>query len=263
MTVQYSVAVCAADRSSDHQRVILATLPNRFRVIDGDNADVLLVSPMSELAGQLEMMGRDTRAVFVNSPGRLSAGALETLRQRAAGRPVIFGLVSAMAFGETMQSQLRLDAAEAAAIVDAAAEVSSTDAGELRECAFEHLMLLDSIVGKITRVTMLVDTDRHWIAAIETESGTPGIRVSVRRSFRTRLSLHTVSRTRRRQLILVPEPHASPAELTVFDDKGSHASFPVFQGGQRQSWLELHAGLAGGREWESRLRAVGRVLSVL
>lgn len=263
MTKQYSVAFLQEDADAEVQRVILATLPNRFRVISDHDADILIVPGTRNPESRLDAIGSNTRGLFLSEPGRLSADEFGEIRRRAGSRPIGFGLVVATAVSDGMETYLRDDRSDSPVIVDVAAEVSSSDTDALRAAAFEQLMLLDAVAGRILGMTILARTKSQFVATVEVDSTWRGVRISVRSSFRSRLTLHTVSRSLRRQLTVTPDPHAEPSKVTIFDGTGSRSPLPVYQGGHRRSWLWLHEALSGDRGYEDRVVAVGRALNLL
>lgn len=261
MTTQYSVALAQDEADAGFQHIVLATLPNRFRIVSDGDADILVISATGDLKRQLAAIGPGTRALFVSAPGRLSAEAFKAIRERAGGRTIGLGLVAA--FTDAAADWLRADSADSPGIVDVEAEVSSSDAGALRAALFEQLMLLDALAGRTTGLRMLTRTSGQAVAAVTLDSTWRGIRISARRNFRDRVALHTVSRSLRRQLTLTAHPHAEPAGMRICDAAGSRSPFPVYEGGQRRSWLDLHDALEGKRGFQDRLAAAARALELL
>jgi hypothetical protein len=263
MTMQYSVGFLEEGADTERQRVILATLPNRYRVGEPSEADVLVVPGGMDAAKWVGAIGPSTRGVFLSSPGRLSSEAFEEISRRAGERPIGLGLAAASALSEPALVDFRVDGPDVPVIVDAVAEVSSRGAGALRAGVFEQLMLLQRLSGNVLRLMLQVATTEQLIYAAEVDSTWRGIRVSARHSFRDRMALHVVSRSRRRELVITSDPHAEPAKVAIFEATGSRSSLPVYQGGFRKSWLSLHDALARGQTTVDELLAARRALDSL
>jgi hypothetical protein len=237
-----------ADALAD-QRAVLATLPNRFRVTD-ERGDVVVMAPDA-------IDSATEGAVMLADPGLASASALRALVQ--SGCAIGLALAAAPALPEAALAQMRAQDDDLSMIVDAAAETTGT----LRSALFELLMLLDTLGCRVEALHLLADT-RDQITLGATGPGPwQGVRVSARRSFRTRYSVESVSRTLRREVVVEDVAVATPADVGLFDAKGTHVALPRYEGGLRASWRALHARLAAGAGDDGQIETAIRLLGLL
>ncbi|NML08082.1 hypothetical protein [Sphingomonas sp. G-3-2-10] len=225
---QFCVSVPAALAS---QRPVLATLPTRFRV-DAEGTDVVALrgADLAFAAGA---------AVMVVEPGLAGATALRALTDSRA----VTGLAlrAAPALTAEAVALMQVPGDDQAMIVDADAETG----GSLRAALFELLMLLDRLGCHAEAVRVLADTPSQITLGVTSTGSWQGVRVTARRSFRTRFSVETVSRSFRRAIAIDGAAVATAADVRLFDAGGTRAALPRYENGLRASWQSLHARLDG------------------
>jgi hypothetical protein len=263
MTTQYSVRFLNGDADAQTQRAVLATLPNRFRVVDSGNADVLVVSRAAIAEVMAEPINAATRGLFLSAPGTMSTQEFKSIRQSAADRPIGLALSVMPALTDQALTDLRMDGADAPVIVDAASEVSSAEPDALRAAVFEQLMLLHAVSGRISDLTVLARTEMQMVLDVQIDSVWKRARISVRRSFRDVATLHTISRSVRRRAKFVSDPHAEPVRVEVFDQMGCRIASPSYEGGYRRSWQKFHAALTGAADCDDVLNSAEHALRLM
>lgn len=214
------------------QLPVLATLPNRFR-IDTEDADVVA------LAGARLACDAGVAAMVVE-PGLASAASLRAL---AEGRTVTgLALNAAAALTAEAVALMQVPGDDATMIVDADAETG----GSLRAGLFELLMVLDRLGCRAGTLRPLAETPSQITLGVTSTGSWQGVRVTARRSFRTRFSVGTISRSFRRAIAIDGSAVATAADVRLFDASGTRAALPRYENGLRASWQALHARLDGG-----------------
>jgi hypothetical protein len=226
---QFCVSVPAALAS---QQPVLATLPNRFRV-DAEGIDVVAL-------GGANLACEAGVAAMVVEPGLASAAAF---RAFAEGRAVTgLALHAAPALTAEAVALMQVPDGDETMIVDGDAETG----GSLRAALFELLMLLDRLGCHAQAVRLLADTPSQITLGVTSTGSWQGVRVTARRSFRTRFSVETVSRSFRRAIAIDGAAVATAVDVRLFDASGTRAALPRYENGLRASWQALHARLDGG-----------------
>jgi hypothetical protein len=238
---------------------ILATLPNRFWQTTGD-ADVRIIEK-GNVAGAASVLADGTTLVFLADPAALTPEAFDTVVAAAADRPIGFSVAAASALSDEALALLTEATDDAPFLVDCVGETVGDDEAALRTAVFEQLILVDTIAGPITGAALLHRDRAQIVARLDLGSGWTGVRLTARRTQRVRFALHAVSHTHRRTVEILPEAHATPAQVAIHDSKGTRIASPLYQGGYRRSWIDLHAAATG--EAATSLVSVGSVRRAL
>jgi hypothetical protein len=243
MSGQLTVSVGGEGPDAELQRAILATVPNDFRIVEGD-ADVLLVSGRDrDPAAALAAAGPATRAIMVTSPAALDAESRAQLaRIEAVGTPVALGFAYAPWFqAEGLAFDAETDAE--VAILDLTAHV--VDAGAVGDALLELLHIARTMTGGLASTKLLMQTPTTTV--IEAQGGPTPLkwRMTACAGLSEKLVVERIARERRSKVEIARDGHARPAQITHHDIGGSHLAGPVYQSGYRAGWLALHAALGG------------------
>jgi hypothetical protein len=244
VSVQLTVSVRGEGPDAVLQRAVLATVPNDFRVVEGEG-DILLVSGRDGNAAEmLASAGPATRAIMVTTPAALDAGALAALASaEAAGTPVMLGFAYVPWFGA---EGLAFDAAlgEEVALLDLTADVA--DAAGLRDALLEQLHIGRAMMGTLTSTSTLLATATATV--VEAAGGTAPFkwRMTACKGLADKLTVERVSRERRTTVEIVADAPARPGRITHQDATGSHTQGPLYQSGYRVCWKTLYAALEAG-----------------
>jgi hypothetical protein len=245
MTRSLSVRLSELDVYADQQRAILATLPNRFH-ITSDEADVhVLAGPGDEMASEAATLASAGAVPYLATPAHLSVDQLDAIIAAAGDRPMGFALAGAPSLPTATLEALRWDDEQPPFIVDCVGETRKRGAGALRTALLEQLMLLIEIAGPVTSLEALHISARQVIVTARLASNWTGARLTARLSHRESLSLHAISRIMRLRVEILPYPHAVPARVTLYDLDGARTPAPLYQGGYRRSWIDLHDAACG------------------
>lgn len=246
MTGQLSVLFVGDSEDFMAQSRVLATLPQRFRIVSSaSDADVLVIGNDASALQTIALMTSRNRALFIASPARLSAMRIDALSAAAGDRPVMFGVAAPSALSTGALNILDRDHATLPVIVDCFGEVRAADAMLLRASLLEQLLLLDLLGGRAKSLEALVMNQMQVIASATLDCAWSGVRVAARHGIRDCITLRTISRTLRREVTIRPTDSATSAEVVVFDSNGRRESMPLFQSGYRQCWIDLHAAIDG------------------
>ena len=256
MTHPFTVRAVGASPAITAQTAVLASIPARFRLVDGP-ADILMGScaDIGVSAGLYAPKG-----LFLTDIGLASANQFQTLLSRAKDRAIVVASLAEHALTSDQIAFLRGDSNETPAIIDCRMTLPGD---RFVEGALEQIALLEALAGPVSNLSLLSRTAACLILSADFGSWS-GARLLCGRG-KTSLQLNTVSRGLRRRLDIQADTHARPAELTVFDSRGSSRSSAIFEGGHRRSWLELHNRLSTASPvspeiWLGRLKALERAL---
>lgn len=244
MSAQLTVAIVGDSPDAILQRAILATLPNDFRVVDGE-ADILLMSGREgNAAAVLAKVGETTRAIILTSPAGLDAGSRAQLARIETGQgiPVQLGLAYAPWFtGEGLAFDPALE--EDVAILDLTALVA--DATMARDALLEQLHIGRTMMGSLGSPRILMDSPAAIV--IEVEGGSPPVRwrMTACIGLEDSLVVERIARGRRSRVKIARDAHARPAQVGHHDASGSHLPTPVYQSGYRSGWIALYEALQG------------------
>lgn len=243
MTAQLTVSLSGEGPDAALQRAILATVPNDFRIVDGE-AQVLLVSGRDGNAeAALAAAGAATRAIMVISPAALDAQSLAALaRIEAAGTPVVLGFAYAPWF-QAEGLAFDAEADKDVAILDLTAHV--LDVATVRDALLEMLQVGRTMMGAPASTRLLMQTAATTV--VEAEGSAPPLkwRMAACAGLSEKLVAERVARERRSKVEIARDAHARPAQITQHDIGGSHLAGPVYQSGYRAGWIALHAALGG------------------
>lgn len=213
------------------QRGVLATLPNAFRVVDGD-ADIVLVSGKDGNAGEaLDRATIGSRAVFVTSPSFLDDA------QRARLDNPEWTVSIALAYGASAFAADFTDA-EPAAILDFVTTVADGSTGDLREALLAQLALSRVLMGEPAEIRTLLTSAETLVIEVSGQAGLAW-RLSAHRGLRSRLTIDRVCRGVRHHVAIDPGARGRPAEVVTYNSSGTTTRWPVYQNNYRMAWSAL------------------------
>jgi hypothetical protein len=242
MTTRFSVALTGGQPVVEQHRVVLASVPNRFRPTELEGDLVMIDASAAGWVEKLEATARQrVRGILVAAAG--AADGPDAVRAadavaRDAGVVVVVDRAHAMdrAWREVAPSW-RTDATTAALLDSAATTVTEG----LDHVLLEQLALVRAVVGRPDRLsTATLAASTYQI------SGTAGamrISLSAARGPRSTLAIDLVDAERRRQARFDGLGLAAPARIGDFDQHGARTAPLRYESPHRVAWLELHAAL--------------------
>lgn len=230
-----TVSIVGSGPDAQIQRGILATLPNAYRVLDGDgNADIVLVSGKDGNAdAALDRAAAGPKAVFVTSPSFLDPA------QRARLDDPAWSVSIALAYGASAFAAHLVDQ-EPPAILDLAATVADAGIGDLREVLLAQLALSRVIMGEPAGVRTLLASTATLVLEASAPSGLAW-RLSAQRGLHDRLTIDRVSRGIRHHIAIDASAVARPAAVSTYTSDGTGTAWPEYQSHYRATWAALSA----------------------
>ncbi|TPG54583.1 hypothetical protein [Sphingomonas glacialis] len=226
-----TVSIVGSGPDAQTQRAILATLPNAYRMVDGE-ADVVLVSGKDGNAdAALDRAARGSKTVFVTSPSFLDAAQLTRLDDPA------WRVAIALAYGAaSFATHLAHD--EPPAILDFSATVANAGIDDLREALLAQLALSRVIMGEPAKVRTLLNSPATLVLELSAPSGLAW-RLSAHRGLRNSLAIDRVARGVRHHVAIASGAHARPATVSTYTSDGSATAWPMYQDHYRSMWAAL------------------------
>jgi len=244
MTARFTVALTGGQPLVEQHRVVLASVPDRFRPTELEGDIVMVDASTAGWVAKLEATTRQrVRGILVAAAG--AADGPDAVRAagaaaRDAGVVVVVDRPHAMdgAWREAAPSW-RTDATTAALLDSAATTV--TDG--LDHVLLEQLALVRTVVGRPDRLsTATLGASAYQISGA---AGAVRISLSAARGPHSELAIDLVGGERRRQARFDGPGLAAPARISDFDQHGARTGPLRYESPHRVAWLELHAALAG------------------
>jgi hypothetical protein len=223
-------------------RVVLASLPNSYRLVERD-ADVVLTSGTDAAAANRAVAG-GARAVVVDQPGRLSIDELAALEKLADQQDCI--VVPAPVYAPRLAaSPDLLDGAQIDLV-----ESTITSSDEPRASLVEQLALVRQVVSSVATVRALHVSASHY-AVEATMADRPRSHVILNgvasAGGAEEVSLRAIGVDRHLSIRIDAGPLARPAEIDLFDGGGRRSPWPVHQHAHRITLASLHALVTTGQ----------------
>jgi len=237
----YTVSINANGSDAALHRMVLAGLPNSYRLVEGD-AEVVLVSA-ADLADIDRRCSSDTRAVVVDQPGLLSPGELAAVADIATRHDCI--VVPAPRYAPRLAISGDLLGDSVVEIL----ESTVTSSRSLRSSLVEQLALLRPVLGAVESVRLLRVAASHYSfeAAMLDHPRSHVLLNGVASSIGSdEATLHSVSADRRVVVRIDAGPVARPAEISCYDAGGTRTPWPVHQHSHRITLVQLHGVLSTG-----------------
>ncbi len=237
----YTVAIDADGSDAALHRMVLAGLPNSYRLVDDDAEVVLVLAPApSELD---RLCSSNTRAVVIDQPGELSSGDLAAIAESAHRHD--FVVVPAPRFAPRLAIAGDLLGDSGVEIL----ETTVTSGRSLRSMLVEQLALLRPVLGPAASIRPLRVAASHYAfeAAMAEHPQSHVLLKGVASSIGSdEATMHSLGPDRRVVVRIDARPVARPAEICCYDSSGTRTSWPVHQHSHRITLVQLHDVLATG-----------------
>jgi hypothetical protein len=236
-----TASIDVADPGSVLHRIVLASLPNSYRLVDGA-AEVALVSATDPARADRAVSGR-ARAIVVDQPGWLSPAELDVLEDIAEQQGCT--LVPAPRYAPRLTS--------AASLLDGAdtdlVESTITSRQGFRSSLVEQLAMLRQVLGSVAAIRVLHSSASHYVVEatmIDHPSSHVVLNGVVSPTGTEEATLHTIGADRHLAVRIDAGPLARPAEISLYDGAGRQSPWPVHQHAHRITLALLHTLLTTG-----------------
>lgn len=241
-----TISIEVADAADTRHRMVLASLPNSFRVVDRQ-AEVVLLSGMDPTRLK-QACAEGARAVVIDRPGRLTSEDLRIIVDVADRQGCI--VVPAPRYASRAATAGELVGQATVDLVESTIRSGDT----LRSCLVEQLALMRALLGPVSAVEVLHGSVSHYVLRA-TMVRRPQTQVLLNGLASTNgaeeASAHAVGPDRRVTLRIDDGPLARPAELHCFDRDGAHSPWPLHQHAHRLTLAQLHRLLTTGNDGPS------------
>ena len=238
----YTVSIDSEGPDAALHRMVLAGLPNSYRLVERD-ADVVLISAPdpAKLHGRFSS---NTRAVVVDQPGLLSPGGLAAIGHTTDGHECI--VVPALRYAPRLAAagdllgDCRVDILES----------TVTSTRSLRSSLVEQLALLRTTLGEVASIQALTVAESHYVfAATMLDHPQANVLLNGVKSLTAtdEATLHSLSADRRVVVRIDARPVGRPAEISLYDASGTRTPWPVHQHAHRLTLTQLHGVLTTGQ----------------
>ena len=230
-----TIAIDAASLDAALHRTVLASLPNSYRLVDG-NAEVLLVSARDP--AKVERLCSDaTRAIVVDQPGRLASHELAAIADAADRHGCI--VVPALRYAPRVEAAADLLGTARVDLLESTINAHDT----LRSSLVEQVALVRSLLGAVASIRVLHSSASHYVvdATMANSSESQVVLNGVTSpNALDEVSVHAVGAERRLVVWIDAGPLARPAEICCFDRDGARSSWPLHQHPHRITLARLH-----------------------
>ncbi len=235
-------------------RAVLASLPRRFRVVDGTRADVHVVSGRHASWVAAAQRGVDARVraiVLTEMPaGTGTRHALNTIASDARAAGIVVGVDQPYATDPAWRSALGelAEASRNAAILDSVITVAAGTGAPLDAALLAQLATIRPLLGTGEAALRLRRTETHYV--VSGGYGTLAVELAgvVSAAGVAALRIDLVGIEQRCSADLPADTVAEPSRVSRFDATGEHAIRARYEGSRRAGWAGLHAAIeSGGR----------------
>jgi hypothetical protein len=237
----YTVSIDGDGSDAALHRMVLAGLPNSYRLVEQD-AEVILVS--APVPAEFERRcSSNTRAVVIDQPGGLSPGDLAVIGDTADRHGFI--VVPAPRYAPRLAAVGDVFGDRRVEIL----ESTVTSGRHLRSSLVEQLAMLRVAMGAVASIRDLCVAESSYVFAAtmldhpRTSVLLNGVASSIGNDEAT---LHSLSADRRVVVRIDARPMARPAEISVHDANGTRMPNPVHQHAHRLTLVQLHEELMTG-----------------
>jgi hypothetical protein len=238
----FTVKLDASVDDAHLHRGVLAALPERWRVVETDNANAVLTAGSAEEIAAT--MAADHRAIVLADPTRLRPEEIDRLLARAGDK---INLVAPLELGPRLAADALTSGTKAGgwSIFDSLGQIEQRD--DLHHALFEQLTAARFLLGGVEHPLVLQRSDGHYVVSARAASGT-ALTLAACVTHRRQFSIDLIGTTKRFDIDVDLRAMADPMILTRYDANGAVRSWPVHQSGHRLVWAELAAAIAGGSE---------------
>lgn len=235
-----TVRFATTTRDAARHREVVASLPLRWREVDGD-ADVVVVSGLDPDSGPaVGAVAGGARALVLASPGALALDALRLIEEAVAGPGVV--VVPALHYAPRLAAGCAAPQAVVVDIVLTTGEARPSRTGML----VEQLAALRRVAGAGISVRGLHRSPSHTVVEVALGGGRSALLTAlVSPVGADSLRVHAVGGEERWE-IEIPDTDARPARVSQASSAGVRTAAPVHQRSERITWLGLHELLATG-----------------
>jgi hypothetical protein len=240
----FTANIAAGGNEARSHRVVLATLPEHWRIGATDIAVAMLAAGRAEQINTAMAAGRT--AIVLADPTRLGPEEIERVVATARGKITVTVPLE-------LAPRLATDAltsgtdATSWSIFDSVGQVERPD--DLHHVLFEQLSAARLLLGGLERPSVLQRSNRHYVVSARGPQGTAlTLTASVISNHRRHISVDLVATTQRFDIDLDLRVMATPIRLTRYDANGAVASWPVHQSGHRLVWADLATAIANRSE---------------
>jgi hypothetical protein len=230
-------------QTSAQVRTVLSSMPARFRLVDAERADVVVLSGHS--VGWSDQVAAGARAAFMVQPGAAPPAAVRDLAHDAATNGLLVAVDVGFAADRVWQTSVR----------DVRADISNSlivdcfvtfDSAALAGGLIQQLALMRPLVQRFDQLAATRYTADQYV--VTGRCGDTQVTFSglLRRGAAGELQLAVVGRDSRWRVRIGGDGLARPSDVTRFDSQGAHSLPPVFESPHRAAWLELHKALTDG-----------------
>ena len=241
MSTTYTVSVDANDPDADLHRMVLAGLPNSYRMVEGDAEVVLISTPDPDDLDRA--CSASTRAIVIDRAGQLTPDALAAVGEIAGRLGCI--VMPAPRYAPRLDEVGDLLGDSSVDIL----ESTITTGGSFRASLVEQLALLRVLLGEAASLRVLHASATHY-AVEATMAEHPQATVllnGVASSTGTEeATLHALARDKRLVMRIDAGPIGRPAEISCHDSNGERRPWPVHQHAHRITLMRLHRLLSSG-----------------
>jgi hypothetical protein len=251
----FSVAFDGADAVASAQlRPVLASVPERFHVVDGPEADVVVVSAargdwLDRLEAAIEL---GVRGVLIASPGPAAVERLRALSHTQTPVGVAIGYVAGRSWRQALP-RVKADL-PSAVLLDTV--VTYTGAGT--SALLAQLATVRSLVGPVLSIQLVHGIQDLYAATAQVANLVVNLTGVASTCGSNTLRIDLVGPERRWRAQLNADALARPSEIVCFDASGAHAEPLVYESPHRAVLLELYAALSDGSSLSYTLEDLAR-----
>ena len=225
MTAPFTVVLGDGPQAERH-RIVLATLPNRFRVVEEGEADAALVTSGMGL-GRVAVL--DGAALLQPPPAVSAVPALSFLpRLQADPNFVSLGHIDFP-------------------LIDALTMIRRADARDVRMALTEQVAAVFSLTGAAVEINHFRRNATGYLAEAKLAGRVTTVTLAGVRSplGRSSFTLDAVGAATRLQVSLDDDAQARSASISLYDQQGLRAAQPIHQNGLRLVWVKVAELLSG------------------
>jgi hypothetical protein len=236
MTPPLTVLLAGTGTLIERHRTVLASLPDRFRINDRANADVVVDTTLAAPTG---------RAVLLAQPIATHPGDVRAIGAAARAAGVETAVAYAHVADPTWSSVAELVASDVPGAVVVDSVVTVHDADALLRGLLEQLAVMRSLLPTLDGLTARAWSPQHYLVGGVVDGVPITLSGVVSASADTSMALDVVRVERRWRATWCTEPLARPTVVTRLDADGTHTEPQRFESGLRAAWVALHDRLHG------------------
>ncbi|HEY0519006.1 MAG TPA: hypothetical protein VGC84_05890, partial [Ilumatobacteraceae bacterium] len=237
----YTVSIDEPGVDAVVHRMVLASLPNSYRLVDGA-ADVAVVSAHDPEA-VARAIALAPKAVVVDRPGRLSEVEVVAMQDLARRHDCL--LVPSPRYAPRTGAVHELIDADEIGLT----ESTITSSEPHRSSFAEQLAVVRNVLGAVSSARMLDRSPSHFIVQVSIAERRSHILLNgfVTVNAIEQVSLRAVGVERRLSIEIDGGPLARPARIRVHDAAGDHGPWPRYEHALRLTLAKVHDALTNSR----------------